>query len=1084
MYRVVLALALGLGATVAHAGDKPVIAPPAGWVRPAEPAKASAAAAGDTAAVHVLLLDQQIRFGPQGETAYAETRMRIQTAQGLSAMGTVVLPWKPDTGDITIHKVQILRGDQVIDVLAGQTFTVLRRENNLELAMLDGVLTATLQPEGLQVGDILDIAYSVEVDDPVLQGRAEATFGALPNLPVDRVRIRAVWPSARPVQVRLSEGLPQVRPVRAGDTTELALDLRDLQPAPPPAGAPARFQTGRQVEISEFAAWADVSALLAPLYATASTLKPNSPLKAEAAKIRAASSDPKVQAALALDLVQDKVRYVFLGMNDGGLAPAAADTTWSRRFGDCKGKTVLLLALLKELGIEAQPSLIATRRGDGLEARLPTVAVFDHVLVRLHLGGRDYWLDGTRTGDGSLEAIRTPPFHWTLPVQPAGAGLVRLTQVPLERAQTDISLRIDASAGLDSPAPVHGEAVLRGDEGLGTNLKISNLVATERDRALQAFWRKLYDFVEVKTATASFDPRTGEETLVMDGTANVPWRPSAEGRRFEISAAEMGWNPDFKREPGPHADAPFAVAFPFASRNVSTVVLPRGGEGFTILGPDLDLKAAGFVLKRTSRIEKGVFTAEASVRSLVPEFPAAEAPAAGAALKEASKVGVFLRAPPNWRPTEKDTASALAAEPKTAQDFVTRGAKLIETRAYDKAIADLDQAIRLDPKLASAYANRGVARYWKGETGPAKADFDTASALDSRSFVAQHGYGMLAEREGRAADAIAAFTRAADLRADNVFALSHRAMTYWSIGEADKALADSAEALRLNPGAPELRFLRADIFHARKDDGKALAEVDLAIAAHPDIPELAIGKADLLARYGRAADSAKLFATAIAAKPTAEAYLTRAADRDRADWAGRLSDIEAALKLDPKSVEALVMRAAVQVDAGDPGRAVAGLTQALPQDRPDQPLLLFARAEAYARSGQAALATRDYAQIRARAAGNPALLNNLCWSQATAGFAYDLALADCEASLKIAPANPGVLDSRAFVLLRLGRHEAAIAGYDQALALRPREAASLFGRGLARLGSGHAAEGRADLDAARAIDARIDGQFAGYGLRP
>jgi tetratricopeptide (TPR) repeat protein len=77
-----------------------------------------------------------------------------------------------------------------------------------------------------------------------------------------------------------------------------------------------------------------------------------------------------------------------------------------------------------------------------------------------------------------------------------------------------------------------------------------------------------------------------------------------------------------------------------------------------------------------------------------------------------------------------------------------------------------------------------------------------------------------------------------------------------------------------------------------------------------------------------------------------------------------------------------------------------------------------------------------------------------------------------------------VLDSRAFVLLRLGRHEAAIAAYDQALALRPREAASLFGRGLARLGSGHAAEGRADLDAARAIDARIDGEFAAYGLRP
>ena len=54
--------------------------------------------------------------------------------------------------------------------------------------------------------------------------------------------------------------------------------------------------------------------------------------------------------------MQDKVRYVFLGMNTGGYVPADADVTWARRFGDCKGKTTLLLAVLHELGIaESHP---------------------------------------------------------------------------------------------------------------------------------------------------------------------------------------------------------------------------------------------------------------------------------------------------------------------------------------------------------------------------------------------------------------------------------------------------------------------------------------------------------------------------------------------------------------------------------------------------------------------------------------------------------------------------------------------------------------------------------------------------------
>ncbi len=81
--------------------------------------------------------------------------------------------------------------------------------------------------------------------------------------------------------------------------------------------------------------------------------------------------------------------------------PARADETWQRRFGDCKGKTVLLLALLKELGIQAEPALVSLGGGDGLDERLPSLGAFNHVIVRATIGGKVYWLDGTRTGDRS-----------------------------------------------------------------------------------------------------------------------------------------------------------------------------------------------------------------------------------------------------------------------------------------------------------------------------------------------------------------------------------------------------------------------------------------------------------------------------------------------------------------------------------------------------------------------------------------------------------------------------------------------------------------------------------------------------------
>ncbi|WP_404482684.1 transglutaminase domain-containing protein [Novosphingobium sp. BL-52-GroH] len=66
--------------------------------------------------------------------------------------------------------------------------------------------------------------------------------------------------------------------------------------------------------------------------------------------------------------------------------PATAEETWQRRYGDCKGKTALLLALLRELGIEAQAVLANNSGNDnGLAERLPSPRMFDHVLVRARI---------------------------------------------------------------------------------------------------------------------------------------------------------------------------------------------------------------------------------------------------------------------------------------------------------------------------------------------------------------------------------------------------------------------------------------------------------------------------------------------------------------------------------------------------------------------------------------------------------------------------------------------------------------------------------------------------------------------------
>ena len=290
----------------------------------------------------------------------------------------------------------IHRDGKAIDVLGeGQTFSVLRREQNLEQAMLDGTLTANLFPEGLQVGDVLEFATTLSSNNPVTGSHAESVIGPL-NFAAGRVDVTLSWPEGAAMQLDRSGDLPEWKRSRRGGFEFAELHLRDIQPILLPRGAPERYAVARIGQATDYGSWSEVSRLFVPLYAEAAAIPAEGPLRAEVEKIRAASGDPTVRVEKALALVQERVRYVALLSGLGGLVPASAVETWSRRYGDCKGKTALLMGILAELGIQSEPVLVSTGLGDMLGGMLPAVGLFDHVILRAAVEGREYWLDGTR----------------------------------------------------------------------------------------------------------------------------------------------------------------------------------------------------------------------------------------------------------------------------------------------------------------------------------------------------------------------------------------------------------------------------------------------------------------------------------------------------------------------------------------------------------------------------------------------------------------------------------------------------------------------------------------------------------------
>jgi tetratricopeptide (TPR) repeat protein len=107
-------------------------------------------------------------------------------------------------------------------------------------------------------------------------------------------------------------------------------------------------------------------------------------------------------------------------------------------------------------------------------------------------------------------------------------------------------------------------------------------------------------------------------------------------------------------------------------------------------------------------------------------------------------------------------------------------------------------------------------------------------------------------------------------------------------------------------------------------------------------------------------------------------------------------------------------------------------------------------------------------------------LHERCWARAVLNVDLEDALSDCNASLRLRASDAETLGGRAFLYMRLRFFRTAILDYDAGLAVEPKNALLLFGRGTAKIKAGDEEGGEADLAAARAIDAKIEATFARY----
>ena len=393
--RVFILCALTASGTWLHAGDV--------WNSPAfsvEPAALRAAAnaisaAKDTGAT-MLLNEMRYSFDAQGRTLRTtHTIFRVETQEAVEDWSEVRESWQPWYQAAPEIRARVITADGAVHMLDAKTLSdVPENEDSPD----------TFSDNRAFGGPLPAIAAGAIVEEEIVLRDKGVFFAAGDNtrlflnrsIPVSRSRIILEHPETFPIRYE-THLLPDAKIAKAvsGGVETITIENGPLEAVTDRTGfAPPELAVRPQVEISTGHSWKEVASEYA---------------RQSEAKLRVSDVQPVLarlglKAGSNLDAVgkivsylHNTVRYTGVEFGEASLVPQFPAETLKRKYGDCKDKAALLIAMLRAAGIPASMALLSAGPGQDVNPEMSGMGMFDHAIVYAPAtdSSPELWIDAT-----------------------------------------------------------------------------------------------------------------------------------------------------------------------------------------------------------------------------------------------------------------------------------------------------------------------------------------------------------------------------------------------------------------------------------------------------------------------------------------------------------------------------------------------------------------------------------------------------------------------------------------------------------------------------------------------------------------
>ncbi|HEX4875087.1 MAG TPA: transglutaminase-like domain-containing protein [Chitinophagaceae bacterium] len=293
-------------------------------------------------------------------------------------------------------------------------------------------------------------------------------------------------------------------------------------------------------------------------------------LKAKVAELTKGKANDIEKVKSIFYWVQDNIRYIAFEDGLAGFIPATAQEVYKSKYGDCKGMANLMTEMLKTAGLEAYMTWIGTRHIP-YDYSLPSLAVDNHCISTVILGGKEYFLDGTE------KYIPFGDYAWRIQGKEVLIGKgdkydvkkVPLMDIEKSKLLTQTSFKLS-----DNVLKGHVKVTLTGEQRTSFHQYYHDLPSDDKKKLIQRFLEFGNKNLTVNNVKTS-DLNNREIPVVIEGDIDLSNYIITEDKEVYVGIDFFpedlrGYIPDAKRQ------TDYEMQSAYVSQDETELILPAG----------------------------------------------------------------------------------------------------------------------------------------------------------------------------------------------------------------------------------------------------------------------------------------------------------------------------------------------------------------------------------------------------------------------------------------------------------------------------------------------------------------------------